>query len=410
MDKNIFEQLIMTNIIPQFPITNIIDDEFSPTKKVATQPSRAGQIILAVKPSVESGFRMILKRSQGFDETERTYIQHFIQESEKIDSKGLNIEDHEIFIQNISIAKTVNADHYQSILAILEYYEMLRERTYEGSNVAYSCILDCDRVEESSRFNLKSLHEQDFLIVLSNGISTALELDANANVIGYLSITEASENDLFAPLIFKDICNMALEKKIGVVLTINGDILIFKNREMLFARRRGKWNIFSHRKTLKLIGKNWKPELKKAVYLSAIDVSFMHTGGLLYLSKSDNDSKVGELTFAADIFGQDENQISKKAALMGYLVGRKKFQELPRLIRKEISSIDGAILMTHDGVIRSIGAIITKTKQSKEGSRSAAAIGLSEFGYSIKISTDGAIKGYLNANSSDEFKPTFVVG
>ena len=416
MTEDKFNNLISTYIIPQFPISIVEpNDTYRLTENEAVQPGGAGPNILAVRPRPDSSFRLILKRSQGFDETERNYIKYFIQEAVKFEDSSFNFEDHAIFIQNIAVARTICLDNNHAILKVLQFYEILRERTYEGSNVAFSCLVDLEASNGLINCNIEKYFDQDFFIVLSNGIYTTIELDVNANIKGYTCIPKSGNTEnLYTPMVFYDFCDLTTDSKIGIILTVNGDILIFKNKEMIFARRRGTWKIFSHEKIVRQIspdGHNyWSPVIRKALYLSALDVSFMHTGGLLYISRNDNNVGINTMTFETDIFSSSGEIISKKAELLNSLVHGQKFHEIDRSIRKEIASIDGAILMKHDGTIISIGAIVTKTKQSKEGSRSAAAIGLSEFGFSIKISTDGAIKGYFEADQDDDFKPRFVVG
>jgi hypothetical protein len=89
-----------------------------------------------------------------------------------------------------------------------------------------------------------------------------------------------------------------------------------------------------------------------------------------------------------------ESKSSEKAkALVGVIRGRK-FQDLERILRLELLSIDGATVINHRGEILAVGAIIRISNSGTGGGRSAAAEGLAKLGLGIKISQDGSITGY----------------
>jgi len=74
-------------------------------------------------------------------------------------------------------------------------------------------------------------------------------------------------------------------------------------------------------------------------------------------------------------------------------------QSLPRSVAVELASLDGAIVLANSGKILAYGAVLQPKKKGKmelsEGSRTKAAIGASNYGLAIKISSDGDITTYF---------------
>lgn len=70
----------------------------------------------------------------------------------------------------------------------------------------------------------------------------------------------------------------------------------------------------------------------------------------------------------------------------------------------ELASLDGAIVLANSGEILAYAAVLRPKRvghiRGTEGSRTKAAIGASNYGLAVKISSDGDIVVYQN---SDEF-------
>ena len=71
---------------------------------------------------------------------------------------------------------------------------------------------------------------------------------------------------------------------------------------------------------------------------------------------------------------------------------------LPRSVAVELASLDGAVVLNNSGRIVAYGAVLTPKRagalRATEGSRTKAAIGASNYGLSLKISSDGGITVY----------------
>lgn len=73
-------------------------------------------------------------------------------------------------------------------------------------------------------------------------------------------------------------------------------------------------------------------------------------------------------------------------------------QSLPRVVAVELASLDGAIVLDNSGRIRAYGAVLQPKKAGRlrgiEGSRTKAAIGASNYGLAVKVSSNGDITVY----------------
>jgi len=70
-----------------------------------------------------------------------------------------------------------------------------------------------------------------------------------------------------------------------------------------------------------------------------------------------------------------------------------------------MAAIDGATVIDNTGTVLAVGAIIKIPGGSSGGGRLAAAKELSKLGMGLKVSQDGAIRGFHDGNE----EPTFSV-
>ena len=228
------------------------------------------------------------------------------------------------------------------------------------------------------------------------------------------------------------------------------DFLIFKNRQLLFAKRLGIWNIYSHEEVIQLLsyrGSYSLKDIRRSIYHTALDTSFAYSGGcLVYLNKESVESALShinahdminekyfeikkglELENARKLYNMKalasveamynvpymtflEEQNCKKAQSLRRIINGKPFHELSRRLRQELVSMDGATVIDSDGTIIAVGAIIKIEAGSEGGGRLAAATTLSKYGVGIKISQDGMIKAFSPERKTNKPKLLFSVG
>ena len=92
------------------------------------------------------------------------------------------------------------------------------------------------------------------------------------------------------PLSFLPVAYWTSQQRYAFCLSRNGDILIFKNRQLFFAKRRGKWLHFSHQAYLAELGYQGHGGSRgtiEALYLSLLDVSFRRKGACIGFFKKN---------------------------------------------------------------------------------------------------------------------------
>lgn len=131
-----------------------------------------------------------------------------------------------------------------------------------------------------------------------------------------------------------------------------------------------------------------------SLYRSSLDVSFRRTGGLFVLLR--NQDNLQKVVRAGDAVG-DGNAESDEGRF-GAFLRTHRFQGLSRNVVADLAAADGAMVMANSGKILAYSAILNPKRKGRltgsEGSRTKAAIGASNYGLAIKISSDGEIAFY----------------
>lgn len=338
-------------------------------------------------------------------------------------------------VYNMAIQKgicswVVGQSSYNNIDRLFHILETWSVKTYEGKNVTLGIIINPEATSSFKGDFLKFL-ESDAAAVLTDCIHSAVELDGNCNFVQHVS---ASEKDAFRrcrlnhriPLRFTQIIQQHItEKKVGIFLLNNGDIILAKKQSLYFVKRNLQWLNFSYeafRVALEPFVKDYSAVtdiLINKIFESILDVSFSHTGGIVAIvGKPWDDTKYTDESFTQEVLSDFDNlllnksfkelaqdsdlsedeikqRLLKRNAIIS-LTKHKKFQEIDRKLRSELMALDGACIMGCSGEVYAFGAIIQNESGSAGGSRSAAAKRLSAYGMAVKISTDGYIEVYIN--------------
>ena len=99
-----------------------------------------------------------------------------------------------------------------------------------------------------------------------------------------------------------------------------------------------------------------------------------------------------------------------KTSCLKQTIADRKFHELNRKLREELSSVDGAVIVDFDGTIIACGAIVRIEAGSMGGGRLAATSTLAKYGVAVKISQDGIMQAFMADKKTGKVKPIFIVG
>lgn len=447
MTKEEFYLLISDMILPLFTGAEIIGEEESSSRESEVAQGDYGTIL--IKPTKLDEYRFVLKRSQPFKTRDVNFVKSILLELMKI--YELDIEDPN-YVHNLqtmaiekAICEVVSENASQTMLGMIHNINIWANRTYEGKRMCAGIILNESETMSNPTENLhfSKILQKDFFALISDGKESCVEFDSNGFLLGHKFIDKVRSVPTLCPCEYINLAKYCGETKVGISLLESGDLLIFKNRELMFARRRGVWVSYSHDEVITLLSNrssHTMKEIRKAIYFTALDVSFAKTGGcLVYLNREKSDDSLKHIDIN-DIVSEkhylkklesleDENKKVKikdiypesykeflmresatKSNAINKMIANRKFHELNRKIRTEMVSMDGATIIDFDGTVIATGAIVKIEAGSSGGGRLAATRTLSKYGMSIKISMDGNMQCYTTDKKTKKTKELFRVG
>ena len=453
MEKAEFYGFVNKLIIPLFTGSFIAGETESSSRDLEVALGKSNSVLL--KPSKLDEYRIILKRGQPFKSFEVNLIRAILEEMTNIAVYDFKDPVYVSKLQSVAIEKalieSITEAASGTIIGIISMLESWATRTYEGSNVSAGIFVNLANVEDSEKgaVSYVDIMNKDFFALLTDGVSSFVEFDKNGYLLGYTNLKNIKSAQTVSPYIYDRVARSCNDKRIGIVLTDKGDILIFHAHQLLFAKRAGKWCVYSHDEVIRLLYNNVSytaKQIRRAIYNTALDCSFGYKGAcIIYLNK---DKTVDALKYidSADIISNshfemkkqieleeadklynlgnakhirddyncnfeeylDRNLCFKSKAIIKIIAG-KKLHELDRKLLEELVSIDGATVIDFDGTIIAVGAIIKIEAGSLGGGRLAATKSMARYGVGIKVSQDGVMQGF-SADKHGKIKQIFNVG
>jgi hypothetical protein len=393
MEELKFRQLLQEYLLPMFPGSSLGDNQWSRNSNLLVT-YYGNQCGLLLQPCTKAPYRLEFSRSQPFNPQEKRLVKLFIIGL----SKALKAGD-EYFsdimgsVQRRLIGDFLVHEATPVVSSIIQHLESLAARTYEGHRIITGIGMT-GNVGEST-ITLDELWQEDFSAVLSNGFDTIYVCgnDGHLSNLETLPLTDGSSL-VYVPNRFAAIATWCADSsKIALVLNRNGEILVFQNSRLQFAKRDGTWHYYPHDSVMRQFGQGrWPISLREAVYESCLDVSFARTGGCLAVCRQDSKAKIYQVIQNDDLITAGRKTRTK---LLSRVIGMG-FDQLDRRLRQELLAMDGATVLLSNGTVITAGAIVQIPGGSSGGGRRAATVELSKLGLGIKISSDGPITGFHN--------------
>lgn len=306
-----------------------------------------------------------------------------------------------------AIAQSISEEHAQTVYRVLQVYTQWASETHEGKRTSHTTGIHFNQSKPGASDFYASRHV-GCLKTLGSTEDTLLAIGGDGTILGMELVSVRLNNykknrDILAPIHKADIAMWTnTRQKAAISLTEQGDILIFKDKQLLFAKRRSHWRSFPHRLIMgEVIPDSLsreERESRKAVYLTALDIALTHRGACLGVFPGpDSLSRCLELTRPELLFSSPF--MLPGSHVLASVVNSRKFYEIPRKLRADLCSVDGALIIDTSGTILTAGAILrTEGGPVTGGGRSAAAKALARCGFGIKISSDGYIEIYDGDN------------
>ncbi len=335
--------------------------------------------------------------------------------SEVLTRRPLNASDASIQAISDAFDEYVVASHIRghhkvqtSVGVILDSLHKLAEQSYENKALTFGCIIDPRRFgqPEGAQFPTEFLRSKKYK-ALSDGFRTSYLVSTDGRVLDFVDLERFKRNPVTKTHFFPDwaepLACASRRGRCGIGLSRQGDILVFDEGTLRFTYRYGRWQYWNHTHLVMLLRDRARAQrvpirilgrVVGAIYRAALDVSFRRCGGLfVILHNRDNLRKIVKM---GDAIGDQRRGMTD--AEFDSVLRKHTIQALPRPVIVELASLDGAVVLDNSGHIRAYGAVLQPKKSGKlrstEGSRTKAAIGASNYGLAIKISSDGDISVY----------------
>jgi hypothetical protein len=409
MNEASFKNLLAEHIAPMFSGCTVIT-EAPARRSSAKRAMLADPQHIKVRWSNTEFFQFNLKRSQEFSQQDAAFVNDVIMNLNEI----APVEATSYFEEMIgaavrrAVATQAARNFTDPVNQILRELEQWSEETYEGRPISAALGITPNAAAPNA-VALRTLLATSFSRVATGNLDAVATVNSDGSFAGYESLPPPKAiNTIMAPQRFAPIAQWSNAGKVGLVLSRNGEILVFRNGELGFARRRGRWRQFNHRALITRIGLNrvFVKPLCTAVYLSCLDVSFAKVGGGIGLVAP---GKIQALNADSRVDVEDSLAgTSAKAKFLNQAIRGRKFQDLERPLRQTLLGMDGSTVIQRDGSIIAVGAIIKVEAGSKTGGgRKAAAITFGKYGIGIKVSSDGEIAGFNKNTQVQEPLLTF---
>ncbi|MEE4539871.1 MAG: hypothetical protein V2J51_15440 [Erythrobacter sp.] len=399
MDADLLNEISERYLLPFFSGARL-DPVLVPSSPSEHSVAVINPQTIAFKVNKSDPYRIRIQRDQPFEKKsdqarEARVIESFVEilQSMNNELKGPLRDDLLSTFQRRVVARAMaEKGNEREILTVIDQMALWASRLYEGAPISSAVGIDPKAVGASD-IDLSTISKNDFGSVLSNGFDTLLLFDSSLNFVGHEILSPGAATARNCPWRHSSVVDWtaAGDGRVAIVLNRLGEILIFRDSQLLFARRSGTWHFLTHAPILGQMRVPQDREIRSALYETALDASFARTGACLGTVSAGSASNWEKVISQGDRLAL---KASDKAKTLSRVIDGRKFHELGRTLRQELVAIDGATVINHEGEVLAVGAILQIDGGSTGGGRTAAAKALARLGLGIKISQDGGITGY----------------
>jgi hypothetical protein len=311
------------------------------------------------------------------------------------------------------VAQHLESHHELAPLTIDKIFDSLQtlsQQSYENKALVFGCVVDSKSKSDDTSLPFPDAYlSQKKYKALSDGYRTAFEISRNGRLVGFTDLIYADRRSKaltgrhYYPDWAGPIARVSQDGRCGIVLSRQGDILVFDAGTLRFTYRYGRWHYWNHSHLVHLLSNLARTQNVKrrilgrvvgSIYRASLDISFRRSGGLFVLLRGKNHLR--EVVRKGEAIGDKDR--NGPDGQFDAAVAEHTIQLLPRPLTVELASLDGAVVLANSGDFLAYGAVLRPKKQGKlrgaEGSRTKAAIGASSYGLAVKISSDGQITVY----------------
>jgi hypothetical protein len=186
---------------------------------------------------------------------------------------------------------------------------------------------------------------------------------------------------------------------ICLVLTPNGEIKIFGEGVQLFNFFDGRWHltdpVSKYEAWEAAIGRK---ELAARLFSAGLNLAEHRRGGMFVVLEDARHAR--QIVSALDLLETGRRERASAKNRLHYLLQKTRATDLSSAVLESIAQIDGSVVLDLDSRLLAFGAIlrhrqqVTEDEEIGEGGRTAAAIGVSQFGNVLMVSEGGQLSFY----------------
>lgn len=409
MPADRFREVVSQELVPLLPGA-VLSEGTKPSTSGKGLVRKLGERSIGVRLDEVTADLLEITRAQPFTNEELQLVQLLLDTIRKVAHHCNEF----FFSQALSAAvrqSIVSYLKYPSealLLRVLTEFESLASQTYEGHRIA--AAIGLDEQPRDKGVKLEAIWGEDFAKVLTGSIETMITVSPDGFIDQFRTLhTEANLAE--APHYARTIAEWSTGKRLAVTLNRNGEILIFREKMLTFAWRRGRWRHFAHPPILKQMETVQNKPLRACIYETCLDVSFGRSGGCIGVVRHKHKKMLKDIVNIAD---RIERGDSRKAQVITQFLDqpehKRLFTELPRRLRQAMAAIDGALVLNHRGEVLAVGAIVKVESGSDAGARKAAAKALALMGFGVKVSADGVVVGFCGEGTAQSVRRVFEFG
>jgi hypothetical protein len=399
MDEGLLREISSDYLLPFFSGATLEERSYRSTVNHQLVGFK-NHLSIYFKVNRQDKYRLVLTRPQSFITRasrvipERHVVEAFVSvvgEMEGVLSTNLKQDLLSTFQRRVVARALYNGLYEDTILSGIDQMARWSNRLYEGSPISAS--LGFRTTSQRRPLTLNSFADEDLSAVLSNGFDTLLDFNFFGEFLRHQSLEKGDALPSFCPMRQAYIADWTTKKHTRLAISLNrlGEILLFRQEELLFARRSGRWHFLTHSPVIAQMNMPRDIDLRTCIYETCLDASFSRTGACFGVVNYAQPDKWRSIVQAKDHL---DRSTTNKVGAINTVIGGRNFKDLDRRTRQELAAIDGAIVLSHTGVILAVGAILQIPGGSSGGGRLAAARALAGLGLGIKVSQDGGITGF----------------
>ncbi|MDL2284015.1 hypothetical protein LJC19_02580 [Oxalobacter sp. OttesenSCG-928-P03] len=300
----------------------------------------------------------IFQRRLPFGAGEKNLIEDIIVRLRKMNVQD-SVSDYACVLEAMDrvISSHINRDHSDLVFSLIQMYRTWAGRICEEAHPVHTTGIYFNR-QKPTGCNIFTMFDEGLIRTVGSTDKTFLTVDRN----GYVQSVEnmmptavqiKKQQDVLAPVSLADIAVWTdYRSKAAIRLTEKGDILLFRDRKLVFAWIFSQWRYFPHDAILDEIFSEdisqEEKEVRKAVYLTSLDVAFNGRGARIGIL-DDPERKQKRLKRIHSRYRLSSDMQAEKNSLLSTILGARKFHEIPRRIRAELCLLDGVLILGRQG-------------------------------------------------------------